>query len=173
VSAVVTDAPRGGSWATVALAAVAVATFGLVGGLPDFLGPTIGLVGLVLSSLLRRRRPAGAVFGPLPALAALGAIAVSAPPVPSAELLGGLATLAVLLWLADDPERPAGGGRRAAPALAGCGLALGIAWSVVLAVPPPSGAIGVAGAILASIFLLIAYLIVREAEGPSPSGASA
>jgi hypothetical protein len=173
VSAPVVDAARGGSRLTFVLAVLAVSLFGLVGGLPDLIGPAIGVVGLVLSSLWRRRPTTGRTFAPLPALVALTVLAVSAPVVASAELLGGFATLALLLWLADDPARPAGGGRRAVSALASCGLAVGIAWSALLLLPSTSGRVGVAGALLAAVLLVLGYLLVREAEGRSSVAASA
>ena len=173
MSTPVVDDRRGGSGLTFVLAVLAVSAFGLVVGLPDLLGPVIGVAGLVLSSLWRRRSTAGRSFVPLPALVALAVLAVSAPVVASAELFGSFATLGVLLWLADDPARPAGGGRRAARALGSCVLAIGIAWSLVLLLPRPSGEVGVAGALLALVLLALAYLLVREAEGRLPSAASA
>jgi hypothetical protein len=173
VSASRVDARRGGSGLTFALAVLAVSAFGLVVGLPDLLGPAIGVAGLVLSSLWRRRPTTGRSFAPLPALVALSVLAVSAPVVASAELFGGFATLALLLWLADDPARPAGGGRRAARAIGACGLAIGIAWSLVLLLPSSSRGVGVAGALLALVLLVLAYLLVRETEGRIPSAASA
>jgi hypothetical protein len=162
----------GGSPLTFAVAALAVALFGLVGALPDLAGPTVGVVGLVVSVLVRRG-PSGATYGPLPVLVALLVLATTAPPVAAAMLFGGLATLAVLLWLADDPVRPAGGGRRAALPLASCGLAVGVAWSLVLVLPRPPREVGVAAGLLAAILLILSYLLVREAQRPNDSRASA
>lgn len=155
--------PLGGRGVTFAVAAIAMAVFGLVGGLPALLGPIVGVVGLAASDLWRRRPPTGATFGPLPVLLGLSAIAVSSPAVPSTELFGGFATVAVLLWLADDPGRPAGGGRRAVLALGSCALAVVVAGAVVLGTHVPHREVGVAGGVLAFVLLLLSYLLVREA----------
>jgi len=163
----------GGSRSTFGVAALAIAAFGLVGGLPYFLGPALGVVGLGVAALVRRRSARGRTFAPMPALVALTALAVTAPAVASAELLGGVASLGLLLWMADDPRRPAGGGRRASLALASCGLTVGIAWAVLLAVPHPAGGVGVAGALLALVLLFLAYLLAREAEARGPGPATA
>lgn len=163
----------GGNLLTLVLAAVAAALFGWVGGLPFLLGPVVGVAGVVGSSLLRSRPRRGSSFGPWPALLALAAIAVTAPPVSSAELFGGLATLAVLLWLADDPGRPAGGGRRAGLAIGSCAVAVAVAWSLLAVLPRPSGAVGAAGAVLVVVLLLVAYLLVREGSPRPRPGANA
>jgi hypothetical protein len=173
VNAVEPGVRQGGSPLTFAVATFAVVLFGLVGGLPDLAGPAVGVVGLVTSALVRRRTAVGATYGPLPALVALLVIATTAPAVGSAMLFGGLAALAVLLWLADDPARPAGGGRRATLPLATCGLAIAIAWSLVLVLPRPSREVGVAGGLLAALLLLLAYLLVRSARQPHEEAASA
>lgn len=162
--------PRGGSGATFALAAVAMSLFGLVGGLPLLVGPLVAVVGIVAASFWRRSPRSGPTFGPLPALGALAILAFAAPAVPSAELLGGFATVAVLLWLADDPSRPAAGGRRGAFALGSCALAVAVAGSIPLVVRSPQQEVGLAGGLLAFALLLVAYLLVRETRGrPGPT----
>jgi hypothetical protein len=167
----VTGPPRadrgGGGGLTFAVAVASVAAFGLVGGLPWLLGPVIGAAGMVAASFVRRRADVGSTLGPLPALLALAALAVTSPPVASAELFGGLATLGVLLWLADDPARPAGGGRRAGMALGSCAFAVAVAWSIILLLPRPSSAIGAAGALLVVVLLALAYLLGHETR-PRP-----
>jgi len=171
VNAPAVEAARGGRGLTFVVALLAMLLFGLVGGLPDLGGPVVAAVGLVGASYLRRSPLLGSTYGPVPALLALLAIAVTAPPVPSAALFGGLATLAVLLWLADDPARPAGGGRRATLPLASCGLAVGIAWALVLGVPRLSREVGLAGGLLAAVLLVLAYLLTRHAEDRPASSA--
>jgi hypothetical protein len=167
-------APRGGSGVTFAILAVAVVAFGLVGGLPDLLGPVVAAVGVAGSATWRRQWPGtGETFGSLPALVALAVLGASSPVAPSTELFGAIAALAVLLWLADDPSRPAGGGRRAAAAIGFCGLGVGIAWSLVLILPRPSGRLGIAGGLLALALLLLAWLLARETAGRAPAGARA
>lgn len=165
---------RGGSVATFSVLVLVVGAFGLLGDLPYLVGPLVGIGGVAVSAAWRRYRPTTSVtVAPLPALVALGALAASSPAVPSAELFGGVAALALLLWLADDPSRPAGGGRRAVVALASCALGVGVAWSLALILPRPSGEVGIAGGLLALALLLLAWLLARETAGPSPSGARA
>jgi len=166
------DAPGGGV-ATLVLAGFAVTLFGLVGGLPYLVGPLVGVVGLGAAALARRSSGAGPTLGPVPVLLALGVLAVTSPAVPAAVLFGGFATVAVLLWLADDPGRPSGGGRRAVLALGSGALAVVIAGSLVLVARVSHAEVGVAGGILAFVLLLLAYLLVRGAgERPRP-GATA
>ncbi len=164
----------GGSGLTLAAFGAVVAVFGLVVGLPYLLGPVVGLAGVVASWAWRRRRAgAGRELGVLPAIVALGVLALAAPAVPATELLGGLSALALLLWAADDPARPAGGGRRAVGEIATCGLAVAVAWTLVLTVPRRTGAIDLAGALLAALLLLVAWLLTREASRGTGADASA
>ena len=159
----------GGSPFTLGLLVAAMALFGLVGGLPESTGPIVGVAGVVISAAWRGRRRATA--GPIalaPALAALGALAVTAPAVPSTELFGSFAALATLLWLADDPARPAGGGRRAVPALSACAVGVALAWSLSLLLPRPSGEVGLAAVLLVGALLAVAWFLGREAGSRSP-----
>lgn len=173
MSAAIVEGPRGGSGFTLALAVLSAATFGLVGGLPELAGPAIGVGGIVLTAAWRRFGPSpGEAYGPLPALIAFVVLAASSPPSASAELFGALAALALLLWLADDPARPSGGGRRAVPTLAACSLVVAVAWSLALALPRPSGAVGLAGGLLALALLVLAWLLAREVAGGSAATAS-
>jgi hypothetical protein len=167
-------APRGGGGFTLALLLVASTAFGLVGGLAEFVGPALGAGGVVASELLRRRVPRAGPTGALvPSVAALGVLAVTAAAVPSTELLGGLASLTLLLWTADDPARPAGGGRRAVPAIAACAAAVGVVFGLALALPKVPAAIGVAGGLVAGVILLLAVLLDRVASAGRARGASA
>jgi len=167
------DDPRGGSAFTFAIVAAALGLFGWVGNLPDLLGPVVGVLGLALSALWRRRGSQAATFAPLPALVALGLLAASCPTLSSTELFGSLATVGLLLWMADDPARPAGGGRRASSALGTCGLAAGLAWSMTLVLPSLSGEIGVAGGLLAGVLLLLAFLLAHPVpDRPAPGGSA-
>lgn len=165
---------RGGSPFTLALFVAATTAFGFVGGLADLVGPVIGAAGVVATAILRRRYPdTGPALMLLPALAALGVLAVTAAPVPSTELLGGVASLTLLLWTADDPARPAGGGRRAVPALAACAASVGIVFGLSLALPSLPPGIGIAGGLLALVILVLAVLLERISLAPSERGASA
>jgi hypothetical protein len=153
---------RGGSAFTFALLLAATIAFGFVGGLAEFVGPVVGAAGVVASAVLRRRYGTAAPAASLlPVLAALGVLAAAAAPVTSAELLGGVAALALLLWIADDPSRPAGGGRRALRTIGASAAALGIAFGLFLALPALPSAVGVAGGLLAFVLLFLAVLLER------------
>jgi hypothetical protein len=150
----------GGGVLTLVVVGAAMATFGLVGGLAGVLGPAVGLAGIAASASWRRWRPvSGRSLAVVPALVALGALALTSPAGPSPELFGGVASLAVLLWLADDPSRPAGGGRRASPALAVCAAGMAIAWVLAVGLPAAPPEIGIAGGLLAFVILLLAVLL--------------
>lgn len=152
----------GGGIATTGLFAFSAAVLGLLGGLPEYLGPAIGVGGVAISAVwrtFRRDRPGAVTIAP--ALIALATLAVAAPALASTELFGGLSGLAFLLWLADDPSRPRGGGRRAAPAIAMVALAVGVSWAITLGVPGRTPEIGLAGGLLAAAFVLLAWLVSR------------
>ncbi len=149
-----------------ALVAVAFGGFGLLGGLPYFAGVAVGVGGLLAAEATRRLRPWGSPSLPLlPAIGALLVLAVSAPATPAVALAGGLAAVALLLWLALDPTRLAGAARRAAPTLGYCVAALAVAWAVTVALPNIGSAVGVAGGLLAVVVLVLVLLLERGAEG--------
>jgi len=165
VSAPSERSERGGGFATTALFAFAAGLFGLVGGLPGFAGPAVGIGGVVVSSVWRGQRATRGgwrtAFSVAPALLAIAVLALTAPPVDAAELFGGLTGLSFLLWLADDPARASGGGRRAAPTIALAALAVGLAWAISLSLPTGSAEIGVAAGLLTAAILLLAILLGR------------
>jgi hypothetical protein len=152
----------GGSVATTVLLAAVAGFLGLLGGLPLFLGPAVAVAGVVGSAVLRRRRRryGGAVIL-LPAVVAVAVLVTTAPPDPGSELFAGLTSLALLLWLADDPSRAAGGGRRAVPTLAPAALAVGLAWAITLGLAGTSEDVGLAGSLLATGLVLLAFLFAN------------
>jgi len=120
------------------------------------------VVGVILSAFFRSRQPVGlGTWGLLPALGAIAILAATAPAIASTELFGGLTGLAFLLWIADDPARPSGGGRRAVPTIALGALGVGLAWAITLALPSKGPDIGLAGGLLAAGLVLLAVLIAR------------
>jgi hypothetical protein len=153
--------PRGGGFATVFLLGFSAAVFGLLGGLPSIVGPIVGIAGVAGSHLWRRWRPTAGTAPLAPVLLAIAALALTSPPVAASELFGGLTGLALLLWIADDPARPSGGGRRAAPAIALIALALGLTWAISLALPSRTPEVGIAGGLLAGAFVALAWLVGR------------
>ena len=141
--------------------------FGLLGGLPGFLGPVVGVLGVVGSALLRSREPVlGGAVPLLPALVALAVLTGTAPAGPPTDLLAGLIALLLLLWAADDPARPAGGGRRAVPTVAPAFLAVGLAWVLSLALIGQPADIGLAGALLAAALVVLAFLFASLTHRP-------
>ncbi len=162
----------GGGLATTIVLGASAAVFGLLGGLPDFAGPIVGVVGVGVATFWRahdRRRPAALAL--LPAVLAVAVLALTSPAYPSTELFGGLTGLALLLWIADDPARARGGGRRAAPAIGLIALAVGLTWTIALVAPGQAPEVGVAGGLLAGAFVVLAWLVARPQAVLLPGGA--
>jgi len=153
---------RGGGLATTLLFGFTVGVLGLLGSLPPTVGLPTGVAGVAIAAVLRARRsPAVGSWALLPALGAIAVLAATSPAEPASELFAGLAGLSFLLWIADDPERPAGGGRRAVPTIALGALGVGLAWSITLALPGRSPDVGLAGGLLAAALVLLALLVAR------------
>ncbi len=155
-------APRFRGIVSGALLLVASGLFGYFGTLPVPLGAglALGLTGAALALRAQARARLRAI-APVPALAALLVAALASPLGLLPELLAGMAGLAFLAWLADDPTRPAGGLGRARMTLLLPALALGIAWASALLLPSRAAPIGVAGGLLAGALVALAILIAR------------
>ena len=164
---------RGGGLATTVLLGGTACFLGLLGGLPFPVGPAVGALGVAASAIWRTYgRGRGGAVPLVPALVALVVLAVTAPVAASTDLFAGLTGLAFLLWVADDPGRPAGGGRRAAPTIAPAALAVGFAWAITLVLAGQPQEIGLAGGLLAAALVLLAVLfssLSRRAPAPAPS----
>ena len=133
---------------------------GYLSGFPAGAGVLVVVAAVVAAAALRVvARPNLTSFAPVPVLLALVLEAVTAPAGFGTELVAGLAGLAFLVWLADDPARPAGGALRSLPVVAIPALALGIAWSSALFLPSGAVPLGVAGALLALAILAVAFLV--------------
>ncbi len=151
---------RGGGLPTAALLGFAMGVLGLLGGLTIYVGPALGVGAVAAATVLRRVRPRWlGRLNLLVPLVALAVLAATAPPAPSTELFGALGALGLLLWVADDPERPRGGGRRALPILSVAALGVGLAWGVTLAFPSRSPDVALGGALLATALVLLAVLL--------------
>lgn len=153
-------APRPIRPVSLALLLVAVTYLGYLSGFPWGFGALLAVGGVTLAAILRSR-PTGpdAAYAPVPALGALVVEAAFAPVGFGTELLAGLAGLAFLVWLADDPARPSGGPLRGFPTITVPSLALGIAWSSALFLPAGAIPLGVAGALLALALAAVAFLV--------------
>jgi hypothetical protein len=97
----------------------------------------------------------------VPVLVALATGAVASPLGIIPELAAGGSALAFLLWLAEDPARPAGGPARARVTILIPAFALGIAWASALLLPSNSASIGVAAGLLVFVIAALAYLVGR------------
>ncbi len=158
---------RGAPRLTTVLFAGIMVLFGLVSGLPALLGPIVVLGGVGVSAYLRPRLgPRRSSLEVVPALLALSVVGLGATPGRSTELFAGLSALAFLLWLADDPRKEPGGGRRAAPALGLAALAFALAWGITLPFPPGTIDVGLAGGLIAAALVLVAVVLVRWVLGP-------
>jgi hypothetical protein len=149
---------------SLALLFVAATVLGLLSGFPAGLGLLLAPMGVLAAAALRSGSSGvGAAYAPAPVLLVLLLEAGFAPVGFGTELVAGLAGVAFLIWLADDPLRPAGGPRRAYSTIAIPTLALGIAWSSAFFLPAGVVPLGVAGALLAFTLALVAYLVGRPA----------
>jgi hypothetical protein len=142
--------------------AAAALLLGYLSGVPYGFGVVL-VAGGVLGAAALRRSESGAVAGwaPVPVLLVLAIEAVGAPVGLGSELVAGLAAVAFLIWLADDPGRPVGGAVRGLPTVAVPALAVGIAWSSALFLPAKVVPLGVAGALLAFALAAVALLLAR------------
>jgi hypothetical protein len=146
----------------VLLLAGALALFGFLTSLPAFLGPIGGAVAALAAELIRRApSPDLRRLAPAPPLVALLVLAAVAPPVASAELVGGFAALALLVWIASDPASALGGVRRALPTLAIVGLVFAAALTLVASLPAAAYGPGTAGALAAVALILVGVALAR------------
>jgi hypothetical protein len=129
---------------------------------PGFLALGVVWAGVALGIGLRlvpepRVRP----WAPVPVLVALALGAVTSPLGIVPELAAGGSALAFLVWLSDDPTRPAGGVVRGRFTVVLPAFALGIAWASALLLPSRSASLGVAAGLLVFVIVALAFLIGR------------
>lgn len=161
--------------ASAAILAAAVEVFALTTTLPWVASIAIGAAGIAAAILLRtisegrRTNTAAGIV-----LLVLGLLATAAPDSRLAGTAGGLAVLALLLWLADEPGRVAGGMRRALPAVGVAGLGFAVAWVSAFLLPVARVPTGVIAALLVAVLLLATVLFARpellELEPPLTTG---
>ncbi len=169
-------APRSRGLASLVLLGAVGGLFGYLSGLPDALGTIVVVAAVGLGAGLQRIRTRSIAHEafPAPVVAALVSVAMLSPYGLLAGLLGGASGVALLVWLADDPGRPAGGIGRSTLAIGVPGLAIGIAWASAFLLPPGAASLGVAVALLVFVVVAVAYLIGEPAtydreESPLPS----
>jgi hypothetical protein len=172
-----TQAPRRGRMrgiGSLAFLALLGAMLGYLTPWPWHAGILVVAAAVVAGGVLQRwRPPVFSGFAPLPVVTGFTIVAVASPLGLLPELLGGASGLAILVWLADDPSRPAGGVLRAQNTLGIAAVALGIAWMSALLLPSNSAPIGVAAGLLVLIVAAVAFLFGQpelfDREEPSPS----
>jgi hypothetical protein len=134
--------------------------FAFLGTLPLLEGIAVALVGLVAGAACRLS-PGSIARGvaPIGPLAALGLLALAASPTAVPALYGGATALALLLWLAEDPDRLPGGPGRAVGRLLIPAAGLAIAWTSSFLLPGGVAGIGIAAALLGGVLVLVALLL--------------
>ncbi|HYB79847.1 MAG TPA: hypothetical protein VEG66_08860 [Thermoplasmata archaeon] len=147
---------------SLAVLALPAVFLGYLSGFPGGAGFVLMVAAVAAAGVLRASRiPHRAAYAPVPVLIGLLLEAVAAPVGFGTEVVVGLAGVAFLVWLADDPARPAGGAVRGLSGVALPALALGIAWSSALFLPSGVVPLGVAGALLALAIAAVAFLVGR------------
>jgi len=145
-----------------ALAALSFGWLGSASGLPLESGLLVAVAALAGGTACRfMRRSATREISWVPFVAGLGLLSLLTPLTFLAELMAGLGGIAILLSLADDPDRPPGGLARSVPTIALPAAAVGIAWSGGILLPPGAAPIGVAAASLALALTAVAFLTGR------------
>lgn len=154
---------------------LAAGFLGYLSGLPGALGVLLVAVPAAAGIVLRSNIDSPiAGYAPVPALGGLVVGTFLAPLGLVPELAAGAAGLAFLLWLAEDPSRPSGGGVRARRTILVPALTLAIGWSTALLLPSNSASLGVAAALLAGALLALAFLVANPSvfDRGSPSTTS-
>jgi hypothetical protein len=106
-------------------------------------------------------QPRAQQIAPVPVLVALATGAVASPLGIVPELVAGGSALVFLLWLTDDPARPAGGSVRGRVTVLIPAFGFGIAWASALLLPSSSASLGVAAGLLVFAIAALAYLVGR------------
>ena len=149
---------------TVPLLAVAALAVAYGSSLPIAASLLIAAAGVAAGVALRALGPPGAreVF-PIPVLLAFGALSAVTVVGPLPILLAGLAGVAFVAWLLDDPDRPPAGAVRGAVVWAVPALGVGLAWSSSYVLPPTAATLGVASGLAAAALIVLAILVSRPA----------
>jgi hypothetical protein len=137
-----------------------VLLLGYVSRLPTVVALALGAAGVLVGVALRSA-PNSTVreWAIVPVLLVLGALALQAPVAPVPELLAGFGGVAFVLWLTDDPYRPAAGLRRGWVVWTLPGLGVALAWTSTFLLPSTTAPVGVAGGLLVASVLAIAFLV--------------
>lgn len=139
--------------------------FAALGTLPPAEAVAVAVVAAGLGTAARHVRSREVhPWAPIPPLVGIGVLAVFAVPSGLTALYGGVASLALLLWLADDPDRLPGGVARALVRLLVPAVGLGIAWTSAFLLPGDIVPLGAGVALLVAVVILAA-LLLRSPQG--------
>jgi hypothetical protein len=94
-------------------------------------------------------------------IATLLVLGVSALSTPTSDLLGGLAGLALLLWLAGAPGAGPRAIARSLSTVGSAALIVMIAWTSALLLPRSPALLGIGAALLVTVVLAVAILLGR------------
>lgn len=128
------------------------------------LGPALLLAALGIAfgvALRAARYPLLRDGAMVPVLVVLGVFAAETPIAPIPELFVGVAGVVFVAWLMDDPSRPPAAVARGAVEWAIPAVGVGVAWTSAFLLPSTAAPVGVAGVLLVSALLLLAYLVRR------------
>ncbi|MGP8078320.1 MAG: hypothetical protein ACLQD8_06905 [Thermoplasmata archaeon] len=140
----------------------AMAGFATGADVPWFVGLFLVVAGVGGAAALRTTSGRfGGTVAVVPALGSLVVLSVFAPSTPETDLFGGVAAIALLAWLAEDPRRVPGGFARGGAALLLVLLTFGIAWASAFLLPPGTSLVGIGAALLVLVTILVAVLLGR------------
>ncbi len=151
---------RGAPLGAVLGAALALLALGTA--FPWYIGLALALGSVAVATWIRAqftdgRRELGVVL----VLAALVVLASRAAATAGPILLGGIASLAFLLWLADDPHEVPGGVRRAAPSVLVAAFVVGVGWASALLLPSRNAVVGIAAGLFVFAIVVLAVFFGR------------
>lgn len=142
------------------LLALAGGFLGYLTAVPAFSALAVVWGGVAFGIGLRFVRPSRVrSWAPVPVLLALATGTVASPLGVVPELAAGGCALAFLVWLVDDPARPAGGLWRGRATVLLPAFALGTAWASSLLLPSRSAPLGVAAGLLVFVIAALAFLM--------------
>jgi hypothetical protein len=145
-----------------ALLVAALALFALGTTFPWYLGVALAVGGVAIATWIRVRFVGGArELAVVAILAVLVALASRAAATSGPILLGGFASLVLLLWIADDPREAPGGVRRAAPSVLVAGFVVAIAWGSALVLPSRNAVVGIAAGLFVFAVVVLAIFFGR------------
>ena len=129
---------------------------------PILIGSLLVAVGVAVGVVVRwEAGPRARALSVVPVLVALVALGARTPVGAVPDGLAGVAGVAVIVWLADDPHRPRERPSRWFSAWSIPVIGVAIAWASTALLPPTAVPFGVAGGLLAAALIALAVLVRR------------